>query len=498
MKTRTRIAPSPTGEMHVGNLRTVLYDYALAEKYGGEFIVRIEDTDRTRFIPGLQASLLQTLRDYGLNWDEGPEVGGSYGPYVQSERLEIYHEYLHKLIQQGDAYYCFLNSEEVKELQIILRKEGKKLRSPYRTADKSIVKELLDSGKPYTVRLKVPEDEVIEFDDVILGKLKFNTNEIDDQILLKQDGFPTYHLGVVVDDYLMKITHVIRGNDWLPSTPKHVLLYRAFDWPLPNFAHVPNLKEKGSGKKLSKRHGAVFASQFLVMGYLPKAILNFLMLLGWSSPEERRHGEAEREIFSLEEFVQLFDLDRVHKTALVSFDREKLIWFNKQYIKSTDISELKNYFISWMEKNHSESNIYNFILSETNLESKLELVKERAITLVDMMNMLDMFYFAPIDFNVEKISGLDTDTILKAVEQLISIHLSFNADSSDWLHEQWEKEMRTLADRLSVKHGDVFMILRIAVCGQHTSPPLFEVLQIIGKDEVVKRIKKFSEFYRDK
>lgn len=498
MKVRTRIAPSPTGDLHIGHLRTILYDYALAKKYGGQFIVRIEDTDRKRLVEGSIDRTLDVISDYGLFWDEGPRVGGKYAPYIQSERLPLYKEYAEILVRHGFAYYCFLNAEEVKELQDVLRVQGRKLRSPYREMDKSKINELLNSDKPYTIRLKVPDNEVIEFEDAILGKLKFNTNEIDDQVLLKQDGFPTYHLAVVVDDYLMKITHVIRGNDWLPSTPKHILIYKALGWPMPVFAHVPNLKEKGSGKKLSKRHGAVFASQFLEMGYLPQAMLNFLMLLGWSSPEERKYGESEREIYSLQEFVQLFDLDRIHKTALVTFDRDKLIWFNKQYIKSISTEELRVYFMKWFEKFHQTSNIYNFVISDTCFELKLNLIKERAETLVDLLDMLSIFYITPEDYNVEKLAHLETDVIVDAVERLIAIHQGFSNISSEWFHEPWEKAIRSIGDELGVKHGDVFMILRIAICGQHTSPPLFEVLQIIGKDCVLRRIKKFVEFYREK
>src|SRR5260221_5785640 len=409
MNVRTRIAPSPTGDLHIGHMRTIIYDYALAKKNNGQFIVRIEDTDRERFVEGSMDRTLDVIKAYGLDWDEGPRVGGKFGRYIQSERLEIYKKYAMELIEKGLAYYCFMTEEETKELQERSRLEKRKLRSPYREYEKSKIDELLKSGKSYVIRLKVPENEVITFNDAILGTVSYNTNEVDDQIILKSDGFPTYHLAVVVDDHLMEITHVLRGNDWLPSTPKHILLYRAFGWDIPVFAHLPNLKEKDSNKKLSKRFGAVFAVQFLENGFLPEALVNFLILLGWSSPEERKFGEKEREIYSLDEFVQLFDLNRVHKAAMVSFDRQKLIWFNKEHMKMKSNQELAELYKKWLIKYSKpeliDAQYKELILTDNNLDQKIALVKERVDTFIDLTSNIKFFYYAPgnIDWTIKQL-----------------------------------------------------------------------------------------------
>ncbi len=490
MNVRTRIAPSPTGGLHIGHVRTMLYDYALANHHNGQFIVRIEDTDQKRYVEGAVENILKLIKAYGLNYNEGPDVGGDYAPYVQSQRLDLYMEYAKQLVDEGHAYYCFMTPLETEELQKQSRLEGKKLRSPYRNKSKNEVQALINSGKEWVIRLKVPEDTEIEFEDAVLGKVKFNTNEVDDQILIKTDGFPTYHLAVVIDDHLMNITHILRGNDWLSSTPKHILLYRALGWEIPVIAHLPNLKEKDSSKKLSKRHGAVFAIQFLQEGYLPEALLNFLMLLGWSSPLERKHGEKEKEMYSLKEFTDLFSLDRVQKTALVSFDREKLLWFNKEYIKSKTPSELNNIFINWY-KEYCEEKLYSeFILNDSLLEDKIALVKDRASTLKEILVQLGFFYTAPenIDWNIKQVEN--TREIVKELkERFVKLFEGFADNSTEWKHEDWEKQMRAIGDDFGKKHGDIFMVLRIAIVGSPFSPPLFEAMQILGKAEVLKRLR---------
>lgn len=489
MKVRTRIAPSPTGGLHIGHIRTMLYDYALANKHAGEFIVRIEDTDQNRYVEGAVENILKIINEYGLTYNEGPIVGGKFGPYVQSERLEIYRKYSEELVEKDLAYYCFLTPEETEELQKQSRLENKKLRSPYRESTKDEINKLKESGKDWVIRLKVPENTDIEFDDAVLGHLKFNTNEVDDQVLIKSDGFPTYHLAVVIDDHLMEVTHILRGNDWLSSTPKHVLLYKAFGWEMPIVAHLPNLKEKDSNKKLSKRHGAVFAVQFLQEGYLADALLNFLMLLGWSSPEARVHGEKEKEIYSLKEFTKLFSLDRVQKTALVSFDREKLLWFNKEYIKSKSNNELKEIFVNWYKEYAEENDLSTFILQDYDLEEKIGLIKDRATTLKDILTQLAFFYKAPknIEWKIKQ-----TENTIEIIDDLkkefFELFTAFDANSKNWKHEDWEPKMRAIGDKYSKKHGDIFMVLRLAIVGSPFSPPLFEAMQLLGKNEVLKRL----------
>jgi len=295
MKIRTRLAPSPTGEIHVGSIRTLLYDYALAKKSGGELILRIEDTDQNRYVEGSVERMLKVIKDYGLNWDEGPEVGGPHEPYFQSQRLGIYKKYAMELVEKGKAYYCFCDEERLKNLREEQKENGhvSKYDKFCLGLKKEDIEKNLKSGKPYVIRLNVPQNEEIEVDDLVLGKLSFPSKDLDDQVLIKSDGFPTYHLAVVVDDHLMEITHVLRGREWLPSTPKHVLLYKYFGWEIPKFVHLPLLRETDSTKKLSKRTGSVSALGFLQEGYLPEALLNFMMFLGWNPG-------TEKEIYSLE------------------------------------------------------------------------------------------------------------------------------------------------------------------------------------------------------
>lgn len=482
------MAPSPTGRFHIGGLRTILYNFALARKSGGTYVLRIEDTDQERFVPEAIDEILEVHDTYGLEPDESIKHGGDYGPYIQSKRLETYQEYAHQLVRGKFAYYCFLTKEETQKLQEKFRAENKKFRSPYRDMKREEALQLVKEGKPYTIRLKVKEGREIEFEDGIQGKMKFNTDEVDDQVLLKQDGFPTYHLAVVIDDHLMKISHVFRGVEWLPSTPKHILLYEAFDWEMPKHFHLPLILDPNGGK-LSKRKGATAAMEFIESGYLADAVLNFLMLLGWSSPLERVHGEAEREIFSVEEFVELFETKDINKSSPV-FNDEKLNWFNKEYIKMKSIDEFTRLFVHWVEKYASDKSFLEDILADTGLDRKLELVKERVTTLKDVLEQIKFFYVRPvnIDWNIkqlEKIKGKVAD-VRKDIIELFS---SMDSNSTHWTHEKWENGIRSIADKHEIKHGDGFMVLRVATVGGPFSPPLFEALQILGRDEVLKRLK---------
>ncbi|HSX39910.1 MAG TPA: glutamate--tRNA ligase, partial [Candidatus Saccharimonadales bacterium] len=343
MTVRTRMAPSPTGEYHIGSMRTMLFNFAWAKKNNGQFVLRIEDTDRTRLVEGSLERTLQVVKDFGLSWDEGPVVGGPYAPYVQSERLSLYQEYANKLLESGHAYYCFCTPERLTQV----REEQQKAGAPLTHYDKFCLKNSKEesearvkAGEKHVIRYKMPADEEIQFNDLFLGPITFHTKDLDDYVMLKSDGFPTYHLAVVVDDHLMNMTYIMRGVEWIPSTPKHILLYKAFGWEMPLTGHLPNLKEVGAHKKLSKRDGTVDARLFLEEGYLPEALLNFLMLLGWNPG-------TEKEIYSLEEFISAFSLERVHKTDLISFDREKLLWFNGVYIRQMSVEDLWLQIVKW-------------------------------------------------------------------------------------------------------------------------------------------------------
>ena len=485
MKVRTRLAPSPTGFLHIGTLRTSLFDYALAKRHGGQFIIRIEDTDENRFVEGATEEIYAIHDAFGLNPDESSVHGGQYGPYIQSQRKEIYKEYAQQLLDKGHAYYCFLTKEELESMKEAFK--GKGFRSPYRNSTKDEVEKLLSDSKPFTIRLKVPENEIIHYEDGLQGAIKFDTNIVSDEVLIKSSGMASYHLAVVVDDHLMKISHVFRGIEWLPSTPKQILIHKYLGLEMPPYYHLPVILDPEGGK-LSKRKGNVSAKQFLQEGYLPAAILNFLMLLGWSSPEERVHGEEEKELFSLDEFIKLFDVKNLNKSNAV-FDRQKLLWFNQQYILKATNEEFESIFSSWAEKYLEDESLKELVMNDPKLGDKLKLVKERSKLLSDALNLIRFFYNRPenVNFEIKQLNKI-VDKKDELIKEMISMFESFGADSSNWKHEEWENLMRGLGDKFEKKHGDVFMLLRVAIVGEPFSPPLFECLQVLGKEEVLKRL----------
>ena len=481
---RTRMAPSPTGEFHIGGMRTLLYNYAYAKARGGKFVLRIEDTDRERFVEGAMERTYQVIKDYGLDWDEGPIVGGPCEPYVQSQRLELYKKYALELVQKGHAYYCFCTKERLDEMRkkqqedrlSVTKYDGHCLNL---TPDQ--VAENLKSGIPYVIRLKVPESRIVSYDDVFLGPIEVPSADIEDQILLKSDGFPTYHLAVVVDDHLMDITHILRGREWLPSTPKHVLLYEFFDWEMPKTGHFPVLKEVGSTKKMSKRFGDVMAAEFLKNGYLPEALLNFIMLLGWNPG-------TENEIFSLEEFIKAFSLDRVHKTDLVAFDREKLMWFNGYYIRQCSESVLYDKLSAWAEK--WEVDLTMELAARKRAEKVLTLVKDRMKTLAEFKTLVDYFYTEP-KVDVSAFSSQTRDnwwSILTGLTEKFA-----NIAESSWTKENLDILAHDFCNASGYSTKEAFMTLRLAVTGQTATPPLFDVLELLGKQATQSRIKSVLE-----
>lgn len=480
MTVRTRMAPSPTGEYHPGHIRTVLYNFALAKQNGGQFILRIEDTDQGRYVEGAADRILSVIKDYGLSWDEGPQVEGPYAPYFQSQRLEIYKKYAKELVEKDAAYYCFCSSERLSEM----RKKQQEAKLPVtkydrtcRTLTKEEVKKKLEAGESFVVRQKVPDNETITFHDEVLGDISINSNDVEDGVLLKSDGFPTYHLAVVVDDYLMKITHVMRGCDWIPSTPKHVLLYKAFGWDLPKYIHLPNLKEVGSNSKLSKRFGAVEAIGFLEEGYLPEAMLNFLMLIGWNPG-------TEKEIYSLEEFVKDFSIERLHKTDLVAFDREKLLWMNGFYIRNLASSDLYERLLKWEEKFKKE---YAKNLDKELVIKSLDLVKDRMKKLSDYKDLVD-YFFVEVKANKELLEKFSMHP-----EDIISEFLKFfeDVDESSWKKEHLDEISHKLLENLGIKPKEGFMTLRVAITAKEATPALFDLLEVLGKNVVIKRLKSY-------
>jgi glutamyl-tRNA synthetase len=464
---RTRMAPSPTGEYHIGHIRTLLYNWAFARQQKGKFIIRIEDTDRERYIKGAVDRILSVVSDYGFDWDEGPKVGGKHGPYVQSERLKIYNKYAQELIDKAAAYYCFCTPERLDKMRAEQKRAGVASTKYDRHCLKlsaGEVDEKLNNKVPYVIRLRVPDNKNVEFKDKVFGKVVVNSNELDDQILIKSDGFPTYHMAVVVDDHLMKITHVMRGNDWIPSTPKHVLLYEAFAWDTPEFIHLPNLKELGATKKLSKRFGPVSAREFLAEGYLPEAIANFLMLLGWNPG-------TDKEFYSLEEFIRDFSLEKIHKTDLVAFDRSKLLWMNGHYIQKLANSNLKTRIYEFYDKKYPEDKI----------ERTIPLVKTRIKTLKEFEELAGFFFERPeVD---EKLLGENWREHVRAALNTLD-------EIIEWNLENINKNLMETVTSNNFHTGKFFMDLRIAVTGNKQTPPINESIELLGKEEILNRLDK--------
>lgn len=456
---RTRIAPSPTGEdIHIGNLYTALLNFAVANQSNGEFLVRIEDTDRERLVEGSETRILQTLKDYHLMYNEGPDKAGQFGPYRQSDRLAIYKEKVDELIKNNHAYYCFCTKERLSELRL---KQQENKQTPrydkYCLTNNSDAKKRIESGEKYVVRLNVPKGKQITFTDLIRGEISFNSSEVDDQVLLKSDGFPTYHLAVVVDDYLMKITHVIRAEDWISSTPKHVLLYQAFGWDLPQFAHVPLLRNTDKSK-LSKRKNPVWARWYLLEGYLPEAVLNYLALMGWSHPEEK-------EYFSLPEFVELFKITDVKPVGPI-FDQKKLTWMNQQYIQDLSDSELFMRLKVFMES--------DFVIDDNLLEKLIPLLKTRMRVLKDVYELVDHFISEP---NITPRSETETQIV-----QTLIIGFS---EISEWNEENVFSACRAVMEQYNIRMPVLYYLLT----GQERGLPLPESLVLLGKETVIKRLR---------
>jgi len=507
-KPRVRFAPSPTGYVHIGSLRTALYDFLFAKSTGGTFILKIEDTDQKRYVEGAVENLIQSLEWAGLTPDEGivqtatvkndkttvvqsktyPKIleVGEYGPYIQSEKLEIYKKYAEKLVGEGKAYYCFCTSERLEELrnrQIAEKKAPMYDRHCFNLS-KEEVAENLKNNLPYVIRLKMPEDTILEATDMVRGKVKFNTNLVDDQVLLKSDGFPTYHLANVIDDHDMQITHVIRGEEWLPSLPKHLVLYRYFGWEAPEFAHLSLLLNPDKSK-LSKRQGDVAVEDYIKKGYLKEALINFVAMLGWNPGEG-----STQEIFTISELIEKFDFAHVHKAGAV-FDLKKLDWINSQWIKKMPINKLyeealpffkeKDFFLKASEEKKSENFLKKVLAVEQDRLSKLTEVGEN-----------NKFFFSE-DANYEKEllrwKELTDEEIVANLEKAKNI-LSSVAD--------WDREVltKTLMKAAGENRGEFLWPLRAALTGEQKSPSPFDVAWVLGKAESLKRIEKAMDLMR--
>lgn len=458
----------------------MLYNYAFTKKHNGNFLIRIEDTDRERFVDGATDRILDVIKDYGLNWDEGPKKGGEYGPYIQSERLDIYKSHANELVEKGAAYHCFCSKERLDAL----RKEQKEKGFPVTRYDKKClelskkeVQEKLASGESYVIRLNVPKDREISFHDEIYGEIIINTKDIDDQILLKSDGYPSYHLAVVVDDHLMDITHIMRGNDWIPSTPKHILLYEAFGWEPPKFVHLPNLKEKSENKKLSKRFGAVFAIDFLKQGYLSEALLNFLMFLGWNPG-------TEKEIYTLEEFSNDFSLDRIHSTDLVAFDREKLLWLNGFYIREMDVDILYKKIMSWKDKFDVE--LPEEFLKKQKGKKVLGLIQKRIKKFGEISELTKYFYEEPV---VDKELLVSYTKKESRTKEILKVFIKLFENIEKWEPKLIHDKSFDLLKENGYSPKEGFMTIRVAVSGVKATPPIEGTLKMLGRESTINRLK---------
>lgn len=495
---RVRFAPSPTGYLHIGSLRTALYNFLFAKKYKGKFILRIENTDIKREVPGAIENLIKTLKDIGLDYDEGIVLvkggkkiksKGKYGPYIQSERLKIYQKFAEKLVKQGNAYYCFCSKETLAKMreEQIKRKMPPMYDKRCRKLTKKEVEERIKNKNPYVIRLKVPEKGIIKFKDLIRGEVEFDFKNIDDQILLKSDGYPTYHLAVVIDDHLMKITHVIRGEEWLPSVPKHLLIYQALGWKPPQFAHLPLILNPDRSK-LSKRYSDVAVESYLKNGYLPEALINFIALLGWNPGDER-------EIFSLKELIQKFSLERVQKSGAI-FNQEKLDWLNGYYIRHKEVNQLTKLCLPYLIKEglikiiNSKFQILDSgeIVNFSWLKKIVALEQERIKKLSDLPKLADFFFKEKLDYQPKILAWKNME------KNEVKNNLNLIKNKLEELPKKFfkkEKIYNLLMELAKVKgNGQIFWPLRVALTGKEASPPPAEIAEILGKEKVIKRIEK--------
>ena len=488
---RVRFAPSPTGYLHIGGLRTALYNYLFARHNNGKFILRIEDTDRTRFVEGAIESLIESLHWAGIEYDEGVFIEdgkivqkGEYGSYIQSERLDIYKKYVDELIEKGYAYYCFCSKERLDKVREEQKIKGliPKYDGFCRSLSLEEARERIANGEEYVVRLKLPHNKDIKFHDLVRGDIIINTDDIDDQVLLKSDGYPTYHMAVVVDDHLMDITHIVRGEEWLASTPKHVYLYQVFGWEEPTYVHLPTVLNK-ERKKLSKRHGDVAVEDFREKGYLPEGLVNYLALVGWSPKDNK-------EIFSMEELIEEFSFERVSKTGGI-FDKDKLDWVNGHHIREYDIDKLTELSIPYLKEAG--------YIDDKFVKEKYSWIKAMVQTVMESIS-----YLSEIPEKVEvlfdnKVELEDEDALntLRG-EQVPDILNAFKEELNEIeeIDEEFAKGiMKSIQKSTGVKGKNLYMPTRIALTGNNHGPELVNIIYLLGKQNILKRIDYVQENY---
>ncbi len=474
MQTRTRFAPSPTGYMHIGNLRTALYEYLIARKENGRFILRIEDTDQERFVEGAVDVIYKTLKLAGLQHDEGPDIGGDYGPYVQSERKGMYLEYAKKLVDLGGAYYCFCTKERLAELKETQDAAGQGHRYDRHclSLSKEEVEKKLANNEPYVIRQKMPDSGTTSFEDAVYGTITVENSELDDQILIKTDGLPTYNFANVIDDHQMAISHVVRGNEYLSSTPKYNLLYQAYGWDIPTYVHVP-LILKASGQKLSKRAGDPSFEDLVSMGYLVEAIVNYVVLLGWSPGDTR-------EIYSLKELEEVFDINGISKSPAI-FDINKLTWMNGEYIRKMSVEDFHKLALPYYEKSITNKNVDTLKLSKL-----LQIRTEVLTSIPETIDFIDILPEYEVEMYVHKKSKT---TIENSLENLNAVLPVLEA-MSDWNYETIHEKLFAHIEALGIKNSLVLWPIRTAISGKAVTPGgAVEIADILGKEETLRRIR---------
>ena len=473
MQVRTRFAPSPTGYLHLGGLRTALYTYLFARSHGGKFILRIEDTDQEREVPGAVEKIYSSMAAAGLKYDEGPDVGGDYGPYIQSQRKDLYLPYAKQLVESGHAYYCFCTKERLDQARAEAEKKGENFKYDKHCLhlSKEEVQRRLDAGEPYVIRQNIPTEGKAGFDDLIFGHVEVDCSTLDDNVLIKADGLPTYNFANVIDDHTMGITHVTRGTEYLSSAPKYNLLYQAFGWEPPKYIHLPPVMANAQ-RKLSKRYGDPSFEDLLDQGYLKEAIINFIALLGWSP-------KGEQEIFSLEELEKIFDLDGINKAPAI-FDMQKLRWFNAEYMRKLPFEEYLRLATPWFEKALAPGKFDLRRLAEL-MQNRTEVLKD----IPDMVSFLaEMPEFDPAIYTHKKMKTNPEIALqaLKAVRPLLET-------IDPWTEQQLHDKVMEFIPTTGLKNGQMLWPLRIAISGRESTPGgAFEIAYLLGREETLKRL----------
>lgn len=475
---RVRFAPSPTGLPHIGNIRTALFNWLFARHHGGKFIVRVEDTDQARLVPGSIEAMLDGLRWLNIDWDEGPEVGGPYGPYFQSERLDIYHELAQRLVSQGNAYHCYCSQkppaqDDEKQRD---RRVSASADCDCRDLSQADISRISGGQESKVVRFAMPKEGITRVNDLIRGEVEWRNETLNDFIIMKSDGFPTYHLAVVADDHLMEISHIMRSEEWLPSTPRHLQLFKALKFEPPKFAHLPMIMGPDRAK-LSKRHGATAIGEYKEDGILPEALFNFMVLLGWSLDDKT-------DVVSPQTVIENFTLDRITKSSAI-FDQDKLQWMNGMYIRRLTSEQLVDKMLPFLERNPPEG------LEESYLVRIAPLIQERIKRMDQVAEMISIFLRVDEPFNAEALvqKGMNINSTRSALRAALEDLSATDA----FQHEKLEEMLTATAEKLDLTRRQFFGVLRVAATGRAVSPPLFEMMEVMGKDRIVSRVENALE-----